>query len=274
MKSFLITTIILTIILSTSLWGTEWRIPVRFRPTSLDTIYHYIYYFGERENATDNYDPFIDLAIPIAPPEDEFFPYFEGDTTYDPPMPYFREDYRTVSEPGDGHVSYLWQLSFRDEPDESVWVIWEQDSFPHSPIEYPLYMHFIVSDAVPESVMWETATPITEQDSTFISVMQTVFFKYWDRTKIFEQPEIPENFEIKISPNPFNQFCRISSQGHESQISYVTIHDISGHCIAEFKMPDGEKEIIWYAENMNTGVYFLRTQIDGKIIERKVFLIK
>ncbi|RKZ34666.1 hypothetical protein DRQ33_01705, partial [bacterium] len=160
---------------------TEWRVPVRFRPTSLDTDYHYIYYFGEREGATDEYDPFIDVPIPMEPPDSIFFPYFVGDTTGDVVMPYLREDYRAITEPGDGHINYVWQLSFRDVSDESVWVFWEPDSFPYIP-EYPLYMHYIIAEEPPDSESWLTATPISEQESVFISVNQSIFFKYWDRT--------------------------------------------------------------------------------------------
>ena len=92
-------------------------------------------------------------------------------------MPYLREDYRSSVDTGVGHIDYLWQLSFRDDPGESVWVIWDADSFPYIP-EYPIYMHFIASETPPDSENWLSATPITEQESVYIPVEQSVFFSH------------------------------------------------------------------------------------------------
>ena len=277
--SFLILSVVL-------IWGTEWRIPVRFHPTSLDTYYHYTYYFGERDGATDNYDPFIDLAIPIQPPEG-FFPYFVGDTTGDTVMPYLREDYRSSVDTGVGHIDYLWQLSFRDDPGESVWVIWDADSFPYIP-EYPIYMHFIASETPPDSENWLSATPITEQESVYIPVEQSVFFKYWDRTGIEDFQEKPEEIEIVSYPNPFNSSCIITISDSRDLMhrtpTNIEIYDIRGNIVAtslphrDMGSEQGKQWIyVWKpSEKVSSGIYFVRVigETNSFISTKRIIYIK
>jgi len=257
------------------LWATEWRVPVRFRPTSLDTEYYYTYYFGEREGATDNYDPFIDVGLPMAPPEG-FFPYFVGDTASDPPMPYLREDYRAPAEPGVGHISYIWQLSFMDSPGESVWVIWDADSFPYTP-EYPIYMHFLVAYDVPEDADWESSVPITEVGSVYVAVEQSVFFRYWDRTGISETPA-RRKIRLDIYPQPFVENCNIvvklaGAFGGDYKFPGEIV-DLSGRVVKNFVVPAGE-QFVWNPDDLPGGVYFVRVRLpQGEKLEKKVIYLK
>jgi len=308
MKLENVTSILIFLYAVALLSGTEWRIPVRFNPTSLDTYYHYTYYFGEHEGATDDYDPFIDLAIPIEPPEG-FFPYFVGDTVGDTIMPYLREDYRADVDTGIGHIDYVWQLSFRDDPGESTFVIWDADSFPYTP-EYPLYMHFIVSETIPDNIDWLTSTPITEQETIFVSLEQSVFFKYWDRTGIREFQRVPEKIMLSAYPNPFNSSCKITisysadiagnsvSTGNapissgfrkkqceeKSRRAQMTlkVYDLRGNVVGATRWVAQEngdathRPYIWHPnETISSGLYFVRATLnDGRTITKRIIYLK
>ncbi len=254
-----------------SLWATEWRVPIRFRPTSLDTTYHYTYYFGVREGATDGYDPSIDVGLPMGPPSG-FFPYFVGDTTSDPPMPFLREDYRAPVDPGVGHTSYIWKLSFMDSPGESVWVIWDSDSFPYTP-EYPIYMHFLVAYDDPDSADWvSSAVPITEVGSVFVAVEQSVYFRYWDRTAISEKKPSGK-VSVSVYPNPFVRECAITAGAVDYPLSGEVV-DIRGNVVWRFEISPGERAV-WTPRNITGGVYFVKIHLpEGKIAEKKVIYLK
>ncbi len=271
MKRILLKSYLLALLVSTVVSGTEWCVPIRFRPTSLDSDYTYIYYFGERYSATDGYDAFIDLALPVLPP-DGFTPYFEIEDTL---MSFLREDYRAVSTPGEGHVDYLWQLSFQGEDGESTWAIWFADSFPFVP-DYPIYMHFIVSDAIPDSAMWEEAETIFDDERVFVSVDESVFFRYWDRTGISGKSLLIKSIGIDIAPNPFNSRCCIALSGNISNQCPVPVRifNLAGQCVAGFEISDSNRMITWNASQMNTGIYFLLAEFDEGIVEKKMILIK
>jgi len=271
MQSFFLKSYLLVLLVSTAVSGTEWCVPIRFRPTSLDSDYTYIYYFGERSGATDGYDAFIDLALPVLPP-DGFTPYFTIEDTF---MSFLREDYRTISTPGEGHVNYIWQLSFQGEDDESTCVIWTADSFPYVP-EYPIYMHFIVAEAIPDSTMWEETETIFDDESVLVSVDESVFFRYWDRTGISEKTLLMKSIGINIAPNPFNSICYVGFSGKilKQYLIPVKIFNLVGQCVAEFEISGSNRMITWDASQMNAGIYLLRAEFDEVIIEKKMLLIK
>ncbi|ROL62318.1 T9SS C-terminal target domain-containing protein [Bacteroidetes/Chlorobi group bacterium ChocPot_Mid] len=92
---------------------------------------------------------------------------------------------------------------------------------------------------------------------------------------------------ISVSPNPFVDFVTISLNEAESssfdklrmtsfKIREILIFDIYGKIIKTLK-PNNSKNLIWDAtdDNGNTvskGIYFVRTQIEGKYISEKIIL--
>ncbi len=221
----------------------QWQIPVKLYPTSEDSVYYPKLYFGQAVGASDSFDPFIDELAP-PPPMFGFYAYFQGDSTSG-----LIKDFRANIDTGIA-VLNLWQLRFRDEAGESVWVVWDADSFPYS-LTFPRFFKFIVSDSIPDDIMWETATSITATDSIFVAVEKSVFFRYRDWTRIFEPPSLPQNLYIEIIPNPFNSSCRISLVGVTNVD--IAIIDISGRLVDEVFV---KGSIIFYPNSIPGGLYF------------------
>jgi len=260
------------ILLFSCLFGTEWRIPINLYPTSAETIYPGILYFGECDGATDYYDWGIDIAEPVPPPTG-FSACF---TIEDSLIQSLREDYRATVSPGTA-ASYLWQLAFRDESGESVSIAWEADSFPYE-IAYPVYMQFIVSDTVPENSEWESAISITDIESIFISCSDKVFFRYRDFTRVYETTDNQSTFTINVFPNPVRTTCKIvyslNPQRERSIIDAVsgiyslTIFDNSGRTVYQNDaglagivnvdmslFPAGEYHLVFFDKHSQKTVY-------------------
>ncbi len=86
-------------------------------------------------------------------------------------------------------------------------------------------------------------------DSLF--VLRTIY------TEIDEEPAKPEEYEIKVYPNPFNSSCKISGFN-----GLVSIYNINGDRISKLETPG-----IWKPSDnsISSGIYFLRGKgVDGK----------
>ncbi|MCD6418906.1 T9SS type A sorting domain-containing protein [bacterium] len=241
---------------------TDWRIGLTLYPTSLDTAYMYPLYFGQRADATDQFDPFLDVAAPPPPPAG-FFPYIHGDDL----IPTLLEDYRSEDS-----WDCLWQLSFRDDPGESVWVIWESDSFPFT-IEYPIFMQYMISTDIPADSDWDSASSIDEAESIFVSCEQSVFFRFRDLTGVKEKTNLPENFDVKIYPNPFNSYVKIKVYHACDKKFSIKIFDLSGKPVFSSTF---SREILWHpSEYTNNGLFLVRIEDnDGKSISKKLMFLK
>ncbi len=280
--------IVISIIFSifTISFCTDWRIGLTLYPTSLDSAYIYRLYFGQRFNATDEYDPFVDVAMP-PPPPDGFFPYIHGDSI----ISSLREDYRS-----DESWNCLWQLSFIDEPGESVSVVWESDSFPFT-IEPPIYMQYIVSDTIPADSDWDSANSIADVESVFVSCEQSVFFKFRNYTAIKENYARPSDFLFNVFPNPFNSSCEITisdSRGLVRQtLMYIAIYDLRGNMVftntvgarSPRPMQEGTETVplqnrtrtfIWMPDkSISSGIYFVRVETEnGNLAAKRIVYIK
>ena len=270
--------IIFTITASIPVCCDEWRMPLKFYPTSLGTLYHFINYIGMMDGASDGYDDGIDIALP--PPIDFFFPYFHiSDTLLLPGMSYLREDYRATDAPGEPAADEIWRLSFIDNPGESVSVVWEVDSFPYD-IEYPIFMQFIVADTVPDEEDWLDADAITDIESVYISCERSIFFRYRDVSAIQENIISPSQMEITISPNPFNSSCYISFKAPKTNEVNIEIVDIYGRINQKMRFDafDSRKnamgEIVWDASHLSSGIYFLVVSTESHTESKQLILIK
>ncbi len=227
--------------------ATEWRVPVRLYPTSLDTVYPVTLYFGMRSDATEGFDPFVDVAEPVFPPEG-FVAYFVGDSI----MPYLREDYRPSDVPGDSAADQLWQLAFRAGEGESTWVAWDADSFPFD-IEYPIFMQYLVADSIPPQELWDTAPAITEGESIFVDCASFVFFRYRDITFVRDASLPKVAALLAAHPNPFNACCTFLLDAPEAGV--LIVFDLAGREVASFAVAGGRSEVVWDASALPGGVY-------------------
>jgi hypothetical protein len=78
---------------------------------------------------------------------------------------------------------------------------------------------------------------------------------------------LPENPDVSIYPNPFNASCRINSPDG----TIVEIYDISGLTVA--KLTGGDR--IWKPANeIGSGVYFMRAKIGDKTLYKRLVYLK
>ncbi len=265
MKHRILALLVLTA-LAAEVYGVEWRMPVRFRPDSFDTIYYaYTYFIGTRTGATNAYDAFIDVPLPPFP-IDEFTPYIAGDEL----VTLLRESYYSPSDAGIGRTAYDWQIGFNFSTEESLWVIWQADSFPYS-VGYPIYFAYVISSASPESTIWNTAPNVSAVESLRISCTDKIFIRYWDRTKIRENQQTLPTLDVNVFPNPFNELCNIQLSGFDN--GHISIHDALGTKIFESDL-SGEKHIIWNATNCASGVYIVCVSNGLHMRTKTIFLAK
>jgi hypothetical protein len=88
----------------------------------------------------------------------------------------------------------------------------------------------------------------------------------------------PTHFELlPCFPNPFNPTTTIHfAVPHSSEIR-ILIYDILGREVARLAdgvYPAGHHQLMWNAEAMGTGLYFVRLEADGVHQERKVLLLR
>ena len=94
-----------------------------------------------------------------------------------------------------------------------------------------------------------------------------------------ELPEADKNVSLKIAPNPFDQFSRITLFSNNKTHSRVTIYNISGQMVknlfeGEFS---GKKQWIWNGTNQSgvsasPGIYFVRVVLQDRIYTKKLIL--
>ena len=90
--------------------------------------------------------------------------------------------------------------------------------------------------------------------------------------------DIPSSFNLNNAyPNPFNPTTTISYNVGEYSYVNIAIYNIQGRIIdnlvSEYK-EIGNHQITWNAENLPSGVYFVRFDADGFSQTQKLMLIK
>ncbi len=80
-----------------------------------------------------------------------------------------------------------------------------------------------------------------------------------------------------IFPNPFSTFITFSFSLSQSENVSLKIFDVNGRLVSTLadKIFDaGENELVWYAGEVNAGVYFLRFQSAKKLQTEKLIVTK
>lgn len=94
----------------------------------------------------------------------------------------------------------------------------------------------------------------------------------------YDNSSIPANYLLNQNyPNPFNPSTQIQFGLPKNSHVKVDVFDIKGQKIAE--LVDGQKNagyhtIIFDANNLASGLYIYRLDIDGKVLSKKMLLIK
>ena len=88
---------------------------------------------------------------------------------------------------------------------------------------------------------------------------------------------VPSQFGlVQAYPNPFNDEVRIDYSVPQGMIS-LQVYDVLGHVVAELEggsMSAGSHSITWKAEDVSSGIYFIRLEAAGQIDLMKVALIR
>ncbi|MCD4734471.1 MAG: T9SS type A sorting domain-containing protein, partial [Bacteroidales bacterium] len=89
-----------------------------------------------------------------------------------------------------------------------------------------------------------------------------------------EEYRIQESeFRIQNYPNPFTCFTTIEYELSEPGSAEIKIYNQAGQLIKEFVQQKGQVGLIkvaWQAENMPSGIYFIRLQVGNEIITKKM----
>lgn len=97
-------------------------------------------------------------------------------------------------------------------------------------------------------------------------------------TKIRALGGVPEDYYVSQNfPNPFNSSTTIRFGLPTSDFVLVTVFDVTGSTIAEVFnewLPAGRYEIRWQANNLSSGMYFLRFKALGFTSTKKIVYLK
>ena len=92
------------------------------------------------------------------------------------------------------------------------------------------------------------------------------------------EPELPSEVALAQNyPNPFNPTTIITYQLPETQHIRLNVYDITGRQVATLvnePRTAGSHSVTFDARNLASGVYVYRLQVEGKVISRKLTLIK
>jgi len=87
----------------------------------------------------------------------------------------------------------------------------------------------------------------------------------------------PESFELSVSPNPFNASTRLSYQVLEPGTVRIEVFDSRGRRVARLKeafQEPGAYSIMWDAEHVGSGTYFIRLEQSTQSLVQKCVVLK
>ena len=81
---------------------------------------------------------------------------------------------------------------------------------------------------------------------------------------------------LSISPNPFTTSTTLSFRLEKPENVQFTVYNVQSEIVFEMqeRQDKGEQEIIWNAEGLPAGMYFIRLQTGDKIVGRKLLKLK
>jgi len=83
----------------------------------------------------------------------------------------------------------------------------------------------------------------------------------------------PRNFNLSISPSPFNSSCKISFDGRGSV--NIDIYNVIGQPVKEIYdgVSQGRMEFIWHPEGFPAGIYFVRAKSETCSATQKIIFL-
>ena len=90
--------------------------------------------------------------------------------------------------------------------------------------------------------------------------------------------QIPKDYELLQNyPNPFNPSTTITFALKKATKVELRVYDLMGREVATLvnqKLPAGKHSVTFDASNLPSGTYFYRLKVDGRVLSRKMMLVK
>ncbi|MDZ7721874.1 MAG: T9SS type A sorting domain-containing protein [candidate division KSB1 bacterium] len=112
-----------------------------------------------------------------------------------------------------------------------------------------------------------------------VIVLDSILFSTGLSTGVKEKPAIvPDDFYLSpVYPNPFNASTRMTYRLPKSGLLKISVMNVRGQTVKllvkEYQNA-GVHNLVWNAENAETGVYFIRLQTKDKTLSKKCLLLK
>jgi len=91
---------------------------------------------------------------------------------------------------------------------------------------------------------------------------------------IIDTPSEKNTIALKVSPNPFSRFIRLSFQLDYSQVTMISVYDLSGRWLRTLvneSISIGRHEYMFDLKKFTPGIYLLRLKTgDGKVTVKKI----
>ncbi len=84
-------------------------------------------------------------------------------------------------------------------------------------------------------------------------------------------------FGLEAYPNPFNNSVSITFELPSESDVKIEVFDLLGRdvaCLYDGPMPAGRNRIVWHADGLPSGAYFCRLESEGRILARRITLLK
>ncbi|MCB2199937.1 T9SS type A sorting domain-containing protein [bacterium] len=97
-------------------------------------------------------------------------------------------------------------------------------------------------------------------------------------TILLDAPEddptsLPDRITLATHPNPFNPSLTVDV-GIPHGKATLGVYDLLGRQVAMWDLNPGANRVLWSAENVASGTYFVRVQAEGKTVSRRVTLLR
>lgn len=239
-----------------------------------DSVVYQELIIGANSECGAGYDLSWDVICPPFPPSGALA-YFYIDDPANPDIEGLMQDYRSDSE-----IHLLWRIHYYTTLcgmiGDSCVLTWEPDSLPEGTFKI-IASNEDTGWRAPSSIDWSTATNMSsvgEFGPFWISHM--AYISYTSPLSAEEVPK-PEEFDLRVWPNPFNSTVRISL-GAPVAVR-IEIYDVMGRKIEQSNHREGpvpsHKHIAWApAPSLGSGVYIVRATVGGNSVSKKIVYLK
>jgi len=82
---------------------------------------------------------------------------------------------------------------------------------------------------------------------------------------------LPEDFDVQISPNPFNSACVITAPANAS----IEIYDLQGRLIESYECGCAKTEMVWQPKSdLGSGIYLVKIRAKEFTFEKRAIYLK